>query len=269
MEPKKPDMHSTEELPPDPTPTRTPSVPQGRHHHTTLIAAAAVAAVAGAAGAVAVLRGRPSEPTEVATLAVRDHGVELLPSAPQWRYIDLATASAKAPLPPVPAPARVTVDETRSAPIYAPLAGRVERVTVQLGQAVKPGDRLLAIRSSSLPELGHEVESARAALAVKTGMAERVRDLVKLRAVPEKDLVLAEQEKHEAELSLKAAEGKRRSLRLGALDDSGLYWVNATKGGTVIERRALVGMEVGPDRPEPLLSIADLQEVIVIADVLE
>jgi cobalt-zinc-cadmium efflux system membrane fusion protein len=113
------------------------------------------------------------------------------------------------------------------------------------------------------------VESARAALAVKTAMADRVRDLVGLRAVPEKDLVLAEQERHEAELSLKAAEGKRKSLRLTALDDSGLYWVSATKSGTVVERRALVGMEVGPDRADPLLSIADLSEVIVVADVLE
>jgi len=97
-----------------------------------------------------------------------------------------------------------------------------------------------------------------------------VRDLVGLRAVPEKDLILAEQERREAELSLKAAEGKRKSLRLGgALDDSGLYWVTATKSGTVVERRALVGMEVGPDRTEPLLSVADLQQVIVTADVLE
>jgi len=60
------------------------------------------------------------------------------------------------------------------------------------------------------------VESARAALAVKSAMADRERDLVKLRAVPEKDLMLAEQERREAELNLRAAEGKRRSLHLGA-----------------------------------------------------
>jgi cobalt-zinc-cadmium efflux system membrane fusion protein len=100
-------------------------------------------------------------------------------------------------------------------------------------------------------------------------MVERTRDLVKLRAVPEKDLILAEQERRESELALKAAEGKRRSLRLGALDDTGVYWVTATKRGTVVERKALVGMEVGPDRAEPLLAIAELDQVIVVADVLE
>jgi cobalt-zinc-cadmium efflux system membrane fusion protein len=142
-------------------------------------------------------------------------------------------------------------------------------VSVQLGQEVKPGDRLLALRSTALPELGHEEQSARAALAVKTAMAERVRDLVQLRAVPEKDLILAEQERREAQLSLRAAEGKRRSLRIDAGSDSSLYWVTATKRGTVIERKALAGMEVGPDRVDPLISVADLEEVIVVADLLE
>jgi cobalt-zinc-cadmium efflux system membrane fusion protein len=252
-----------------PAPETTAPVEQRPHGHPTLVAATIIAAIVGAGIAVVVLRSRPVEQAAPPGLTVNKGGVELLPSSPQWRYIDLADARHSDPLPPVPAPARVSVDEARSAPIYAPLPGRVETVNVQLGQKVKPGDKLLAIRSSALPELGHEVESARAALAVKSAMADRVRDLVGLRAVPEKDLVLAEQERHEAELSLKAAEGKRRSLRLDHLNESGLYWVTATKGGTVVERRALVGMEVGPDRADPLLSIADLQQVIVTADVLE
>jgi cobalt-zinc-cadmium efflux system membrane fusion protein len=266
MDPISPKTPITEK---DAAPSEAPTVEQRPHGHPTLVAATVLAAIVGAAIAGMGLRGRPAHQVAPSGFTVNKGAVELLPSSPQWRYIDLADAHHVDPLPPVPAPARVAVDEARSAPIYAPLAGRVERVTVQLGQKVKPGDKLLAIRSSSLPEIGHEVESARAALAVKTAMADRERDLVKLRAVPEKDLVLAEQERHEAELSLKAAEGKRRSLRLDSLNDSGLYWVTATKGGTVVERRALVGMEVGPDRADPLLSIADLQEVIVVADVLE
>jgi cobalt-zinc-cadmium efflux system membrane fusion protein len=160
------------------------------------------------------------------------------------------------------------VDETRAGPVFAPVAGRVEQVVVHLGQEVKPGDRLVAIRSSSLPELGREAESARAALAVKSALVERLRDLVALRAVPEKDLIVAQQEKREIELTLKAAEGKRRSLHLGHLDPSGLFWLTAPRKGTVVERAALMGMEVGPDRTEPLVQVAELDEVIVVADVL-
>jgi cobalt-zinc-cadmium efflux system membrane fusion protein len=125
------------------------------------------------------------------------------------------------------------------------------------------------VRSSALPELGRELKSSLAALAVKRASVERVRDLVRLGVVPEKELLFAEQELKDASLAREAAEGKRQSLRVGALDPRGLYWIRATKPGTVFERRALVGMEVGPDRPDPLVSIAELDEVIVIADVVE
>lgn len=198
-----------------------------------------------------------------------DNAVAMPAGAPQWKYVETAVASKGAPLMPVPAPAHVAVDEARESPVFAPLAGRVEEVAVQLGQEVKAGTKLVAIRSSTLPELAREIESAKATLAVKTTGVERVRDLVQLKAVPEKDLLLAEQERHEAELALHASEGKKNSLHIGAMDANGLYWVSAPRAGTVVERRALVGMEVGPDRSEPLVSVADLSEVIVVADVLE
>jgi cobalt-zinc-cadmium efflux system membrane fusion protein len=262
MDPTAPNMPPGEEKTPGPAPPAP--------HTRRPIGLAAVIAVLALAG-VGVLAFRGASPPPAAPLGFTVEGgaVELGPAAAQWRYIELASAASSAALPPVPAPGRITVDEGRSAPIFAPLPGRVEMVNVQLGQEVKPGDKLLALRSSTLPELEREEESARAALAVKSALAERVRDLVQLRAVPEKDLMLAEQERREAELNLKAAAGKRRSLRVGTHDDSGLYWVSATRRGTVVERRALAGMEVGPDRSDPLLSVADLDEVIVVADLLE
>jgi cobalt-zinc-cadmium efflux system membrane fusion protein len=210
----------------------------------------------------------PAGPLPSRGLTVTNSTIELAQGSPQERYIELQVARLAPGLAPVPAPARVLVDELRAGPVFAPVAGRVEQVVVHLGQEVKPGDRLVAIRSSSLPELGREAESARASLAVKSALVERLRDLVALRAVPEKDLIVAEQEKHEIELALKAAEGKRRSLHLGRLDPGGLFWLTAPRKGTVVERAALVGMEVGPDRTEPLVQVADLHEVIVVADVL-
>jgi cobalt-zinc-cadmium efflux system membrane fusion protein len=202
-------------------------------------------------------------------ISAAGNAVKISTKAPQWDYLSLSVAKVSKPLPPVPAPARVLVDEARSNPVFATLPGRVEQITVQLGQVVKAGDRILSIRSSSLPELGRDVESARAALALKSSQLERVRDLVKVGALAGKDVLTAEQERREVELTLKAAEGKRRSLRVGALDEGGLYWLTASRAGTVVERHALVGMEVGPDRTDPLVSIADLTEVIVVADVLE
>jgi cobalt-zinc-cadmium efflux system membrane fusion protein len=106
-------------------------------------------------------------------------------------------------------------------------------------------------------------------LTLKTVAAQRVKDLVALHAVPEKELELAQTEQREAELAMKSAQGKLSSLRVTEADGGGLFWVKAPRAGLVVERRALVGQEAGPDRTDPLLVVADLTEVVVIADVLE
>lgn len=222
-----------------------------------------------ATGLLLQRRVQPMAPAQAAGLRAQEGALVAAANAAELRYVEVATAAAGAPLPPLPAPARVVVAESRATSIVAPLAGRVEQVAVQLGDVVKPGDKVVAIRSASLPELGREIDTTRASLAVKRAAVERIRDLVALHALPEKDLILAEEEQRETEIGLRSAEGKRKSLRLGAVDSSGLYWLVASRGGTIVERHVLVGMEVGPDHPEPLLAIAGLDEVVVVADILE
>jgi membrane fusion protein, heavy metal efflux system len=229
-------------------------------------------ALVGLGVAMFQILNRQDPATAPSAVEIRDGAVVMGRDAAQLRYLSVQVAEESEALAPPPAPARVTVDESRAAPVFASLAGRVEQVVVQLGQEVRPGARLLAIRSAGLPDLGRDIELARAGLSVKRTAVERVRDLVDLRAVPQKELLLAEQELREAEIALRTAEGKRRSLRIGgggALDESGLYWVTAPRAGTVVERRALVGMEVGPDRDQALLTVADLDAVMVVADLLE
>ena len=220
---------------------------------------------------VLIARGGHKETAEADVPGLRAESGVLVGSAgtAELRYVDVAVATLSEPVAPLPAPGRVMVAESRATPVVAPLSGRIEQVTVQPGDIVKPGDKVIAVRSAVLPELGREIDTAKAALAVRRASVSRLHDLVALRAVPEKDLLQAEEELREAEITLRSAEGKRRSLRLGPLDQGGLYWIEAPRAGTVVERHALIGMEVGPDRPDPLLSIAELDEVVVIADLLE
>lgn len=69
-------------------------------------------------------------------------------------------------------------------------------------------------------------------------------------------------------MSRRAAERKIESLAV-AQDASGLYWVVAPQGGVIVERHALAGEQIGWGRPDPLFVIAELDEVVVIADVPE
>src|SRR5215468_7778253 len=225
--------------------------------------------VVGIAGAALLLRHGTQTAADVGPpFNVEGDRIEIRDNAPTWSYLEFARADEQAPVPPAPVPARVAFDEARAAPIVAPLPGRIDAVSVRLGQRVKKGDQLLAIRSPDLVDLTKEIELKRAEEAAKGRVVERLRALVELRAEPSRKLVDAQQELAQAQLARQAAELKLRSLSV-AHEDSGLYWLLAPRDGVVVQRDALIGQEVGPDRAEPLMVVAELDEVIVAADVPE
>ncbi|MFZ5445202.1 MAG: efflux RND transporter periplasmic adaptor subunit [Myxococcota bacterium] len=195
-------------------------------------------------------------------------GVNIEPDAPQWRYVTLSVAEAGQPIAPLPAPGRVGFDEARSSSLGSPLGGRVETVRVRLGDAVKVGDRLFSVRSGDFADLGRDEQIAREQVGLKSRVLERQKELFRLQAAPEKDVLAAEAELKEAEFALKAAIARRASLAIEA-EGENIFWVRAPRGGTVVDLDVSSGQEVGPDRDRPLMRISDLDEVLVLADVPE
>ncbi|MCA2978968.1 MAG: efflux RND transporter periplasmic adaptor subunit, partial [Myxococcaceae bacterium] len=212
---------------------------------------------------------KPPTPAEARTgLSADGATVTLAADAPQWSYVSLDVAARAEPLPPLPVPGRVDLDEKRTANVGAPLAGRIESVEVRLGTRVKAQDRLFSVRSGAWAELDRETEGARAQVLVRQRLLERNKELFELKAISQKDVLASEAELAEAELALKAAEAKRRSLQVVAAGDN-LFWVRAPRSGTVVELDVFTGQEVTPDRDRPLLRLSDLDEVLVIGDLLE
>jgi membrane fusion protein, heavy metal efflux system len=210
----------------------------------------------------------PDAPAEVSSLKADTTGITLTPDAPQWKYVELAVATTGPALAPLPVPAHVDLDPKRTAAVGVPLPGRVEDVTVRLGSRVKQGDRLFSVRSGAFADLDREAEAARAQVAVRQRLLERAKELFDLKAAPQKEVFAAEAELKEAELTLKAAESKQRSLSVAAAGDN-LFWVRAVRAGTVVELDLFPGQEVGPERDKPVLRLSDLDEVLVIADMPE
>lgn len=239
--------------------------------HVTPARLAVVVVVALAAGAVlsaALRRGGEPAAAREATFTIAGARVDIRPGAPTWTYLGFADASLQPALLPPPVPGRVAVDEARAQPIEAPLPGRIDSVVVKLGERVEPGQRLLAIRSPDLVDLARELDQIKSEEAAKAKTVERLRALVTLTAEPEKKLVEAEQALTQAQLARAAAEAKLRSLSVATAAE-GLYWLTAPRAGVVVARDALAGQQVGPERSEPLLVIAELDEVVVTADVPE
>jgi membrane fusion protein, heavy metal efflux system len=225
-------------------------------------------AITVAGGVLALRAHKPAVSDAAPAFTVTGDALDIRDGAAAWGYLEFSQARAGRPLAPEPVPARVAFDEARSQPIVAPLAGRVDSVSVRLGQRVEKGDRLLAIRSPALVDLSKEIDLLRSKEGARSKVVERLRALVALKAVPEKDLIGAEQDLKQAQLAREAAELKLRSLSVAEVSE-GRYWLSAPAAGVVVERNVLMGQEVGPDRGDPLLVIAELDEVIVTADVSE
>jgi membrane fusion protein, heavy metal efflux system len=215
------------------------------------------------------LLGRATPPAPVTPQAAEPtNAVTLAEGAPQWAYLELAVAEAQPAITPSPAPGRVSFDEKRSTSVTSPLPGRVDEVLVRLGDQVKAGDKLVAVRSGALADLDRELESARSQVAAKTRVAERARELVSLRAAPEKDLLEAEEDLREAQLALKAAIAKRDSLN-ASIEGNTRFWITARQDGTVVELDVAAGQQVGPDREHSLLRLSNIDRVLVLTDLQE
>ncbi|MFO0729168.1 MAG: efflux RND transporter periplasmic adaptor subunit [Myxococcota bacterium] len=210
--------------------------------------------------------GEKPAPAQAAPYSVVKDSVKIEEAAAKKLRFVTAPAELDVPLPMPPITGHVTTVETLTFPAYSPLSGRVATVNVRLGDRVKAGQQLIEIKSAELPTLERELKAAELAAKTKAALVERTRQLVAARAAPENDLVVAESELAEAKLAETTARTRLRTLAVGsAAEDS--YWILASRAGTVVQLEVTPGMVVGPDKDRPLVTVADLDEVVVIGDV--
>ncbi|MDI1432411.1 efflux RND transporter periplasmic adaptor subunit [Polyangium sorediatum] len=200
--------------------------------------------------------------------AAADDVVALDPSAPGPMKFATTEATAGEPLPLPPVTARVSTVESLTAPSFAPLAGRVVTVHVRLGDRVAEGDRLIEVRTADLPTLQHERRAAELAIKTRKAVVERIEKLVEARAASQNELTVAQSELDEARLAAQAAAEKIRSLSIKTAGATS-YWVLANRAGTVVQLDATPGKQVGPDGDKPIATVADLGDVLILADVAQ
>ncbi|HEY6876609.1 MAG TPA: efflux RND transporter periplasmic adaptor subunit [Polyangiales bacterium] len=172
------------------------------------------------------------------------------------------------PLPLPKMTARISTVEALTSPSFAPLSGRVVESRVHLGDHVEKGQPLVLVRTGDLALLQRDRRSAELAVSTRQAVVERMRALVESRAGSEHDLLIAESELAESKLADKAAKARLSSLQIAQdKKDETAYWVLASKSGTVVQLDAAPGSVVGPERGLPIVTIADLAEVLAVADV--
>lgn len=180
------------------------------------------------------------------------------------------------------APGKIEANPNRISRVTLPVAGRMLRVMVGIGDSVSQGQPLLAIES---PEVGAitsayrqaqaQLGQAKASLLKAEADQSRVQDLFAGRAVAQKEvgnsLAVLAQAKAEVEQAQAANEESLRRLQIFNLkpgDPTQEITVRAPLPGKIMEIAVAAG-EYRTDTSTSLMTIADLSTVFMAADVPE
>ena len=189
------------------------------------------------------------------------------PNAPQLAFIKTDPVQA-VPLPASePLNARLALDETLTSRVSVPVAGRVLRITHEIGEGVSRGDVLLTYDSPDFGTAQSDLRKARSDASNKRVALERAQRLFEGEAIARRDLEAARTDWEIAE-----AEAERARLRLrnlspqGAASDHEDLSLRAQTAGVVVARNVTPGQEVRPDLDQPLFVISDLRRLWLLAD---
>ncbi len=166
-------------------------------------------------------------------------------------------------------PAVVEADPARTVNVLPPLGGRVSELKVQLGEAVKAGQDLIAIESGDLAQAQSDMEKANATIELTKKALDRQRDLTKISAGAVKDLEQATSDYTQA-----LAEQRRAEIRLATIAGKGeiagerRLLVSAPVSGTITSLAISPGSYIN-DPTLALMTISNLEFVYVTANVPE
>jgi cobalt-zinc-cadmium efflux system membrane fusion protein len=187
---------------------------------------------------------------------------------------------------------KVAFDEDSSTPVFSPYTGRIVRLLVKPGDAVRKGEPLVEIDTPDIVAAESDLLTGKAGLAKAVAtlrQTERTRDrlarLVAGEAAPAKDLEQATTDAQNAGTDVRSAEaadaaGEQRLTVFGKTPEE-IQNIAATRqvdriakifapiSGTVVARKAGPGQYVRPDAPDPIYTLADLSNMWLLADVYE
>jgi cobalt-zinc-cadmium efflux system membrane fusion protein len=195
--------------------------------------------------------------------------VVLGPESPKRLYIQEAIVElVQRPLMD-PVTGKITYDETRTARVSSPIAGRVVGAIAALGASVRVGNTLADLDSPDLGEAQSAYTAAMADLNLADRNFQRVQELYDNGITPRKD-----RDQAEDSLTRTRSEAERARLKLanlgarpGRMDNR--FLLHAPISGVVTERNINPGMEVRPDLSAPLFVISDLNQLWVQMDIFE
>ena len=174
----------------------------------------------------------------------------------------------------VTAPGEVALDLKQVAKITSRIEGQVEKIHVQLGDRVKPGQPLAAIGSLQLDQLIEEYLVGKAQADVAENSFQRTEKLRADDIVPERKLIEDKgryletkarfQHIREKLLNMGLSKAEMTELERGRHEESHRYTLTSPIAGTVVAQNAVRGQGVAPGHE--LFEVVDTSRVWVFAN---
>jgi cobalt-zinc-cadmium efflux system membrane fusion protein len=172
-------------------------------------------------------------------------------------------------------------NEEALARVHAPMTGRVVEVLARPGEVVEPGHKLMIIDSPDLGTAKSDYAKAIADVERSDAALKLARELLEIKAVPQKDVREADNDYRKAVSERERAAARLRTLGVGAdqlpaiasrADNGTSIVVTAPRSGVIVERNVNPGQVVAygqSDTPVNLFVVADVSTMWVVADVYE
>ncbi len=161
---------------------------------------------------------------------------------------------------------KIAADNSRQASIYPIMSGNVLKIYAELGDYVKQGEQLATMRSSEVADFQRQLLDARADLALAEKDVQVAKELFAGKINSEKDVIAAQKEFDKAKAELNRIE---EVYRIYGLKEGSLFNITAPISGFIVYKDITQNEQLRSDKSDIIFSIAQIDEVWVLANVNE
>lgn len=210
-----------------------------------------------------------AEPVAAAPLPIIQNKQLRYPAGHPQLALLVSTAATKAQSIQIDLPAKLVWNEEKTQRVYPAFAGRVTRISADVGQTVKAGQVLAELASPEFGAAQADTSRAQADATLAKLTFQRQRELFEAGVVARKDLEQAEAEAARSQAEVARAQA-RTSLYGSGTGVNMQLGLRSDMAGVVVERNLNPGQEVRPDgAATPLFVVSDPSVLWVSIDAQE
>jgi cobalt-zinc-cadmium efflux system membrane fusion protein len=188
----------------------------------------------------------------------------------QWETLRFETVHRQSLQDIITTDGKIAVDDDRTTPVFSPFTGRVTRIFVAAGDAVKPGSPLFAVIANEAAQSDADLLATAAQLKAAEAAEARQHDLLQHDGAALKDWEQAKVDLAVAQGAAAAAHARRSAL--GASIAHGEAIVRAPVGGIVTQRLIGAGQNIASaagGSATQAFTISDFSKVWVVGNLRE